>query len=236
MSAGNYQFPQRRLRRDWSGETALVIGNGTSVEDIDPLFLRAFQKVGRVLVMNSGMRTYPKADVLVCADRRWLGATPSFSPFKGREIITTQPASIHPGLAHDPRLSWMKRCYVDFQRDAAQAINDPEVLVEGHTSVTSAISIAAHRGVRRIIIIGLDLRPGAQRKRRAGDDTPDNIDNARRRYAKQALHLGKQAALIREKGIQVINCSPPSIFKTYPMGDLMECIRMAHIDSPRKLG
>jgi hypothetical protein len=235
MSANDtFPFPKRTLTKDWSGETALVIGNGTSIEGIDTAQLRSFQRVGRVIVMNSGVDTYPNADVLMCCDRRWLGAQQDLRRFKGGEIITTQPDYVGHALEADPRLSWMPRCYVEL-REAAHAIADPSILVEGHTSVSSAISMSVHRGVRRIIIIGLDLRPGPQRKRRAGDDTPDNIDASRRRYAKQAIHLGKHATLLRNRGVEIINCSPPSVLRVYPMGDLSECMRMAHVDSPRRL-
>lgn len=200
--------------RDWEGRTAVFIGNGLSVLDVD---LSRFSNTDYlVMVTNGGYALYPNADQLMCSDRHFLATNPPFKrDYKGPQIIVTQPQAV---VYRDPRMVWAKRAYIDNVRGDIFA--DPQVLVEGHTSTATSLSAATLRGVRRILLLGVDLRPGPDNRRRATDDRmgnhPDDPRRAALRYNLMNRHLTKQAAHIQRRGIEVFNCNPDSALECYP--------------------
>lgn len=221
MPAARGRTPRYSFTRDWLGETVVIMGNGTSMLDIDMEPIRTSR--ARVMVTNGGYDLYPYADLLMCSDRHWLGARKDLNEFKGKLIVTTQPQAVH---FDDRRIVAVKRHFVEHQGAIDIMRNRPDTLVEGHTSVMTCISAAVHRGVQRIIIIGVDLRPGPGDKRRATDSLLDTPAAARRRYEKQAYHFGMQAEIIRMiGGPEVINCGPPSILSAYPRSTLKEALK-----------
>lgn len=206
-----------RFTRDWEGQTAVFIGNGLSVLDVDLTRLRDTDY--RVMVTNGGFQLYPLADQLMCSDKHYLGSDPPFHEYLGPQIVVTQPQAV---VRRDPRMVFVKRAYIDSIK--GDIFKDPGTLVEGHTSTATSLSAATLRGVGRILLLGVDLRPGPDMRRRATDDRvgnlPDIAHRAQARYALMNRHLAAQAEHILRRNIQVINCSPDSALSCYPKGRL----------------
>jgi hypothetical protein len=194
------------LGPDWRGETAVIVGNGTSMVDVN---LSVCKQPGvRVLVTNGGWRLFRRADVLMCSDRHWLrDHGMEVRHFLGTEIIVTQPQAIP---VFDRRMRFMRRAFIEHVAPESYFAN-PALLVEGHTSITTNMSVAVHRGVRRILLVGIDLAPGADGRRRATENITDNPTLAAQRYEKQAKWFRMLAPWIERAGIEVVNCSPRSI-------------------------
>lgn len=197
---------------DWYRDTAVVVGNGTSMLSFPLGELQGPHR--RALVANGGYMLLPGADVLMCTDRRWLGSHPDLSGYLGPMIVVTRPEAVK---REDPRMVLLRRRFI------GNARTDPfyrrDTLYEGYNSTSTNISCAILRGARRIILVGVDLAPAADGRRRAYDNSRDNIKHAEGRYARQVAHLTAQAMWVKRKGVEVINCSPRSDLLCYPYAE-----------------
>jgi hypothetical protein len=199
--------------RMWADKTAVVIGNGTSLIGKDLTFLRRPDLV--TMIANSGVFMCPWADVLMCSDRHWLAEfSGDLSMFVGGTIVVTRPEAV---VKIDPRMRYARRAFIEHVQGDIFA--NPNVLVEGHTSTATNISLAVIGGAKRIVLLGIDLSPGKDGRRRAIGATADKTDLAPARYAKQARHLTMQSRHVLQRGIKVINCSPPSQLNCYEYAD-----------------
>lgn len=200
-------IPTVKLARDLVGKTVIVSGNGTSILDSvwdDRL------RGKTVFVANGGYKRFPDAESLMCSDRHWLAANPDLSGFRGRCIMVTRPDAVK---RVDPRMVHLRRQFIESVRGSYFA--DTGVLTEGHNSTTTNISAAVLRGASRIVLIGIDLTPGAGGRRHSYDNLVDDPLLAKRRYARQVHHIGMQAVQVLARGVEVINASPPSPLDCY---------------------
>lgn len=206
------------FRRDWQGLTALVIGNAPSMlaEAWEP-WLRDKQEDGaKLLTANAGYRLFPFCDSVMCSDRHWLAANTNkpdpFADFFGKEIIVTRPESVD---HTDTRMRTAGKAPIE-RVHPRDIFADPRVLVEGHNSTSTNISMAVLRGVASIILVGVDLAPGPGGRRRSYDDSEDKLAVAYARYEKQVYHLTLQSEHVYRRGVRVLNASLPSGLKCYP--------------------
>lgn len=209
-------YKLQRCAPEWRGRTAVLVGNGTSMlahgwEDA----LRDAQSQNAILVVtNGGYQSFPFADVLMCSDRHWIAAHPDLSGFKGSQIVVTHPRAAEAVQQVDPRMWFIKRSFVE--HGGEDIFRDPAVLVEGHTSMSTMISLAVLRGAARLILVGLDLTPGKDMRRRTYDDSVDTPAAALVRYDKQVRHFNRQAHWVLKHGVKVLNASPRSALEVYP--------------------
>lgn len=208
--------------RDWEGLTAVVVGNGPSL--LTPAYAPTLAALAgnhgagaKVLVANGGYKLLPGADVLMCSDRHWLKANPDLSGYRGPEIVVTRPEAV---MVEDSRMRATGHEFIE--RVRGDIFTDPNRLVEGHNSTSTNISLAVLRGVRRILLLGVDLAPGKDLRRRTYDESQDDYISAMVRYAKQVRHLGLQAYWVKRRQIEVLNCSPKSDLTCYPYASFRE--------------
>lgn len=195
--------------QDWARDTAIVLGNGTSLLTFPQDTLT--RPRSRTLVANGGYRWLPRADVLMCTDKRWLRANPDLRGYLGDTIVVTRPEAV---VRVDPRMLFVHRRFIGDAR--SDPFSRRDTLVEGWNSTSTNISLAIIRGARRIILLGVDLQPGADGRRRIYDESRDQAKVAAARYARQVRHLTMQASWIKRKGVMVVNCSPRSELECYP--------------------
>lgn len=208
-------MPRYRARPDWRGQTVVVLGNGTSLLDVDLSVIAA--RGARAMVANGGFALYPAADVLMCSDRHWLAEGHDTSGFLGTMIVVTRPEAVK---RRDPRMVAMRRQFIG--RVTGDPFADPGLLVEGHTSTSTNISLAVLRGAKRIVLAGIDLAPGPGGRRRSTGDETDDPERAAVRYLRQAQHLAMQARWVLRRGIEVVNASPRSVLDCYPHAESLE--------------
>lgn len=207
------------LPRDWEGLTAVVIGNGPSMltpEWMGRLTEWQINRGYKLLVSNGGYLLFPFADVLMCSDRHWLAANTvgrdPLAGFGGSEIMVTRPEAVE---TRDPRMRIIGKANIDHVHPR-DIFADPAVLVEGHNSTSTNISQAVLRGAARIVLVGVDLKPGIGGRRRTYDDSVDNPALAGARYERQVRHLTIQSEHVLRRGVKVTNASPPSGLRCYP--------------------
>lgn len=198
-----------RFEHDWYRCTAVVVGNGPSMLAFPVAELE--RPHVRTLVANGGYCVVPRADVLMCTDRRWLAANPDLSGYLGEMVVVTRPEAV---AQLDPRMVFVRRKFIGDARSDPFARRD--TLVEGFNSTSTNISLAIVRGARQIILLGVDLSPGTDGRRRVYDDTRESKRASAGRYALQVKHLTAQSVWVKRKGVEVINCSPESDLRCYP--------------------
>jgi hypothetical protein len=89
--------------------------------------------------------------------------------------------------------------------------------------VSLAINYAFLAGASRIVTLGLDGRCGPGRERRFGSreqDTP----GSRERYRHQEDVLRAMMIPLRFAGVEVVNCSPDTAVRCFPVAALEDVI------------
>lgn len=199
-----------QLVRDWEGETAFVLAGGPSVLDLDLSLLKG----RRVIAINSAHLTYPSADALFYADAGWWTDTGWKEPAFAGEIFTTSSVG---GPKTVKRLVKIK--------PALGVSTDPGRVAMDATSVAGATNILIHRGVARIIWLGVDgcLGPNGRRHHHGARYPNPLIKGWFDRHRKELESL---APSIRALGVEIINCSPVSHIACWPKMSLPEALAL----------
>jgi hypothetical protein len=132
--------------RLWDGETAYLVAGGPSLREMD---LRPLE--GRkVVAINDSYQLCPWAPVLYFCDRRWLDwheNRPAFPAFRGIKVTLDEDV--------------LRR------RDDIKGVKNtgttglelrPWGVRTGRNSGYQAINLAVHFGVKRIVLLGYDMR------------------------------------------------------------------------------
>lgn len=196
----------------WQGETAVVIATGPSLtaEQVDRVRGRA-----RVIVVSDAWRLAPWADVLYSCDAKWWHHHRDAQKFAGLKVGLTDCITF-------PAVRLMRHR----QRDGFDP--DPGYLATGANSGYQAVHLAAHFGASRIVLLGFDMRVvplpkgvAAKVKTHFFGDHPPALqrDNP---FATWIQRFRTLAAPLRDRGIDVINCTPGSALDAFPAGELDE--------------
>ena len=204
------------IQPDWQGETAFIVAGGTSVKDLDLSKLRG----RRVIVVNSSYESYPAADILFFADVRWFEEhkkEEAFWAFKGRRVTVSRTIKDVEGRPLLDRLTRYPQPGLASDRSGA---------IAHRTSLQGAMNVAAHKGVARIVLLGADMRRGADGvshhhkphkwKNRKGDVTWDV----------QMTQLVSVVEPLEKLGIEVINVSPISRIPWWPKMTLDDALKL----------
>lgn len=180
--------------RSWTGESAFVVCGGESVLGLDLSRLSG----RRVVVINSSWERVPDADYLVFSDRRWWlrhGAAVRRN-FRGRAVTITP---MRPSAD-----------YLLLERQRSGGLSpDPRRLALWHTTVTAAVNLVVHLGVREIDFLGLDGRGGWHH---APHEWKQNV----RKFHYHGLALRDLVEPLRALGIAAYNANPDSAHDTFP--------------------
>lgn len=190
----------------WPGETVAVIGGGKS---LTPAQVNACRGRVRVIAINDAYRLAPWADVLWFCDRKWFDwHRAGVMAFTG-QVATLENYDLRAVL---PRL-W---CLHNVGQTGLYA--ERWGVMTGGNSGYQAINLAVHLGVRRILLLGFDMKPGHW----FGDHprpTPPHV------YA--GTMLPKFPTLVeplKKRGVEVINCTPGSALDVFPKANLASCL------------
>jgi hypothetical protein len=183
------------IKPEWRGETAFIVGGGPSVTAEALASIRG----RRTIAINSSYLTCPEADVLFFADLRWWRhhAERVGKVFKGRRVATCS------GHAKGDSLLRLKR--VDPAIGVAQRTHE---VAMARTSLQGAISIAAHLGASRLVLLGADHKNGP-----AGETSHHEPHPWKRKpntWEVKLKQLVAAKAPLDRMGIEVVNACPDS--------------------------
>lgn len=192
-----------RVEPVWRGETCVCLASGPSLTREDVEFVRG---KARVIAVNNCVQLAPWADVLWATDAQWWRWYPKLHEhFQGLKY------SLHVVGTRKPKDVLLLK-----KGDRFGFASDPRVLNHGGNGGYQAVHLAAHFGVRRIVLLGYDMKMTGGRYHWHRDHphpTPNIYGGWRHAFATLAGPL-------RAAGIEVINCTRETALTCFPTAPL----------------
>ena len=183
--------------RIWDGMICICIATGPSLNEFHVEYIKKARNLGinvRVIVVNNAFQLAPWADILYACDEKWWATYPDSLMFKGAKISVTAD---RPGVMR-----------LDQYRDSPLS-EEPTALATGGNSGYQAINLAYLLGVKKIILLGYDAGPAKDGKRHYFGEHPEGlVVTQNHTYSAWINNFSKLAALLKQRGVTVINCSP----------------------------
>lgn len=200
------------------------MGGGPSLSGFDAGILRGR---GRVIAINeAGLTLAPWGDVHFFPDARWLEWNfDRIELFRGRYRVTRQDPTIR-NRACSPKLkSRIDKALPDLdikfvEQERRVVLSARSNKVAGVDGGGGAINMAYLFGVKRIVLLGFDMRPN-------GNWHTDNPHKKRAppgSYQRFAYSIGRMVPLLEKHGVEVLNAGPDSALECFPKIQLEEIL------------
>lgn len=199
----------------WRGQTCAIFASGPSLTQADVDRCRKL----RTIAINNCFQVAPWADVLYACDWRWWTWHPEALNFKGEKFVMASNEELS-----EERFGPLKRGGVNIVwNDGSDGLSDkPDHLRTGNNGGYQAINLAYQFGVRRIILLGYDMRVVDERAHWHPDHPVANQPNT---YSKVFLpKFRRLAPILVERGLEVVNCTPGSALDCFPMMTLEDAL------------
>jgi hypothetical protein len=197
---------------EWQGQIAFLVGGGPSVLSQDLELLR-----GRhVIAINSSYQRVPFADILFFGDLRWwLEHRVALDRFAGR-IVTCRP-NVPCDLTSGGRSIFS----LQRQNPPGLATIATRVMFR-RTSYASAINLAVHLGVQRIVTLGLDgqAAPNGRTHHHEQHKWVRRADS----WREQRKDFATLVEPLKAAGVELLNASPGSAVPFWPIVDLKDFV------------
>lgn len=193
--------------RLWPGSTVACLGTGPSLTLADVEYLRGR---ARIIAVNDAYNLAFWADAMYSADQKfwkwahtnYQGRHPDFPHFTGMKF------GIEP-------VSWPGVHVLRHERGGGLA-TDPAALRSGHNSGYQSIGLARHFGAVRILLLGFDMH---------GDHFfGSHPDKSVPPFTASLSAFQTLVQPLRSEGIEVVNCTPKSALRWFPMHPLREVL------------
>lgn len=210
----------------------VCIGGGPSLTEAHLALIEDAQRRGRcrVVVVNDGYLVFPTADLCYFADARWwqwhtegiAKAWPwvsftaaevkqRFAEFRGQKVTIENSGM----LVADPEVFMLHN---DTARSGAGGLSEaPNAIRTGSNGGYQVINIATLAGAKRIGLVGYDMRYTGGRSH-AHNGHP--VKTPEGPYLQYARNFDSMLPQLKKMGIEVVNCTPGSALRCFPMGDL----------------
>ena len=207
--------------RAWEGETAFIVASGPSrlSQGIERLEGR------RGIAINSSGFDVPWADYLFSGDGRWLNLWRDtlIRDWPGR-VVTYARSANWPGLKRLVKLDPPSVGRRSATAAATGISTDPRSVVCRRTSLQGAINLAVLLGARRVVLLGADGGPSADGATHA--HAPHPWPQKPGCWDEQLVDLKTAVAPLAQLGVEVLNASPGSRLKLWPITTLDEVLEM----------
>lgn len=198
---------------DWTGQSIVLVASGPSAASVN---LNEAKGRARIIAINESWKLCPWADILFAGDYKWWEANEGCLTFPGMKVSIDRRAC-------ETQQWGINR--LRGNRADNRIIIDLGV-VGGCHSGFSALNLAVQLFPSRILLVGYDMTVEAgvhwHGPHRDGLKNPDAS-----RVEKWRRGVDGAAGFIRERGIEVINCSPLSALRRYPKMAFSEALEMS---------
>ena len=204
-------------------ETVIICGTGPSITQEQISLCNNARKAGKAKVFGAN-RAYEIFDIDLlhaCNFQFWDLHWPKVKdlPF---EKWTTRP-----GLNYDG-LNYIEEIWID------GLSTDPKTISAHHGTGPQLLNLAYHFGFKRLLLVGWDMRfPGkvsdrkyTQKRRYLGEDplTSNHWPKTEANGDLGGLIREVETIIPEDYGIEIINCTPNSALKCFPMMELSDCL------------
>lgn len=207
------------------GGTVLILGSGPSLTQVDVTYARAH--VDLTIAINDSYVYATDAEVLWAGDEKWLvkwhhGCSAphihnfkSYPAFDGRFKFCLSPTP-YPDvitLGRGPLTG------LSLRRDRVSL---------GGNGCHQSINLAVHLGATRIVLLGVDMHAGKVLRDGVWRDSDHfawlgrHADDTKPAYADAVSYAATLVQPLKALGIEVVNCTPGSALKCFPMRPLRD--------------
>jgi len=194
----------------WEGKTAVVMASGQSLTAEAADAVRHLPRV----VTNATYRRAPDAEVIYAADTAFWRHKDYADVYDcpGFKVSCEQIRGVYPNTP--PGVLILRHA------GAHGFVDDPTMVRTGSNSGYAAIHIAALAGAKRILLLGLDLTGGHWH-----GSHPHGLNNPRPySFTRWIRYFNGLAPHLKDRGIEVLNCSPISALTCFPKVALEEIL------------
>jgi hypothetical protein len=200
------------MRPDWSLNTAVIVGAGPSLTDEQLLHVQQADFV-RVIAVNTSYQKAPWADVFYGGDYLWFKV--HFARIKalkvGAQLWTQDNAAAERWQIN--RIRGVNR----------EGLGHSDIHMGGNSGY-QAINLAFLWGCKRILLLGFDMKEGPNGEKHWHGDHPEPLVQ-RQTFDQWLLRFEKMALDLKAVGVSVVNCTPGSALRCFPMSDIGEALR-----------
>ena len=191
----------------WKGETVVIIGGGPSLtmEQIDHVKGRA-----KTIGINDAYRAAPWIDILYACDLKWWN-------WHHHKTVDLRCLKITPDKEAAAKFNDLT--YIEGSHGPGLA-KEPYKIIYGKNGGYQAINLAAHTGVKKIILIGFDQRFPGNKSHWFGDH-PDRVRSV---YTNWTGNWQSMIEPLKRLKIKIINCTPESALTVFPLAELKKTI------------
>jgi len=165
-----------------------------------------------VIAINDGYQMAPWSDYLYFCDKKWHDWHKDrldFQAFKGQKIsYEVSEASLQ----------------IDVDTSKQGISFNPSLISGGSNSGFQAINIAVLMGATRILLLGYDMKIAKSGAAHWFGDHPDKVRSG---YMSWLTNFGIAADQLKDKGIEVINCSPDTALTCFKKESLASALLSA---------
>jgi len=194
-----------KIPRMWPGATCYILGGGPSLLQADMEIVRK----KRTIATNNAYQLAPWAEILFFMDNQW---------FKEHEARLAKYKGIKVSIANQ----FKDRRGIQYLHRGSKTMlgTIPTMIHNGNNSGYSAVNIAFHLGVSRIILVGFDMRVVGSKHNFHDQHTRKMLDNIYDKEYIPNFETIKQP--LEKKGVSVYNTCLDSGLKCFPFVSLEE--------------
>lgn len=172
----------------------------------------------RLIAINDAYKLIPFADVLYACDAAWWDVHQGANGFRGERW------SSHGKPGHDDKRACADRWGLNIvggaEREGFSA--DHRLIHYGSNSGFQGINLAILFGARRIILVGFNMQAPKGTPVHFFGDHPKGLYN--NRDYDRFIPAFDEAAKSLPPGVEIINCTPGSALRCFPMADLKDAL------------
>lgn len=199
----------------WDGATVCIMASGPSMSEEQAAAVRVWAagSMRRTIAVNTTFRLAPWADVLYACDGRWWDAYHTEVAAKSSSQFWSQ----------DPEAKKYSEMHL-VKSDRKDGLGKtPGVIHQGMSSGYQAMNLAYQAGTKKIFLLGFDCHAGDDKQSHWHGDHPSPLNNSNP-YTGWIKKLETISVDLADAGVEVINLTPGSATKSFPMQDWREAL------------
>lgn len=180
--------------RMWAGRTVAILASGPSMSQEIANAVRDAHLP--CIAINTTYQLAPFADMLYAADTEWWEFYKGVPEFRGLKVCCQHTLLGIQVIKHTGTHGFEDR---------------PDAIRTGSNSGYQALHIAVHAGAKRVLLFGFDMHGGHWH--------PDHPTPLRKTlsvtYEKFVANFTALAPLLKDRGVEVLNCTPGSLLACF---------------------
>lgn len=217
----------QRISKDWQGPV-IVAASGPSLTKDVAWAARKARWFGpyRIVCVNDAYKLFPNGDVLYACDAEWWDVHEGAPEFNGERWSSHDPKK---GSGNDKAKAaekWGLNLVLGTHKQGFS--RDPNVIHYGQNSGFQAVNLAILRGATKIVLVGFDMREVNGHRHFFGQH-PSPLRNSG--DYRNFIRAFEQA----NSPVPIINATPGSALKCFPMMPLEEALEDHSVSGHRPL-